>query len=185
MKLYEKMPDSIEYGGKTYRLDLSFRKVLASFDAMKYPELEESAQIMGALDMLVVGRHPNDPELLKRIADLLTDGKQNAGPAVIDFNQDSDAIYSSFLQAYGIDLFDVQFLHWKKFSALLSGLPQDTKLAYIVDIRARDIPQASKSNAKYRAWLAREKAKYSIHTEGGLQRSLNAMFETMKAAAGG
>lgn len=56
--------------------------------------------------------------------------------APYDIRYDGDYIYSSFLQAYGIDLFDVQGeLHWRKFNALLSGLPEGTKLMEVIKIR--------------------------------------------------
>ena len=56
--------------------------------------------------------------------------------APYDIRYDGDYIYASFLQAYGIDLFDVQGkLHWKKFNALLSGLPEGTKFMEVVKIR--------------------------------------------------
>lgn len=56
--------------------------------------------------------------------------------APYDIRFDGDYIYASFLQAYGIDLFDVQGkLHWKKFNALLSGLPEGTKFMEVVKIR--------------------------------------------------
>ncbi|HFU1090267.1 TPA: Gp15 family bacteriophage protein [Streptococcus suis] len=49
---------------------------------------------------------------------------------------DGDYIYSSFLQAYQIDLIEVQgILHWQKFYALLNGLPSDTKFAEVIKIR--------------------------------------------------
>lgn len=63
-----------------------------------------------------------------------SNGKQEQAPYDIRF--DGDYIYASFLQAYGIDLFDVQGeLHWKKFNALLSGLPEGTKFMEVVKIR--------------------------------------------------
>lgn len=49
---------------------------------------------------------------------------------------DGDYIYSSFLQAYQIDLIEMQgVLHWQKFFALLNGLPSDTKFAEVIRIR--------------------------------------------------
>lgn len=56
--------------------------------------------------------------------------------APYDIRYDGDYIYASFLQAYNIDLFDVQGkLHWRKFNALLSGLPEGTKLMEVIKIR--------------------------------------------------
>lgn len=53
------------------------------------------------------------------------------------FKYDGDYIFASFMQAYGIDLIEQQGkLSWRKFNALLSGLPSDTKLAQVMEIRA-------------------------------------------------
>ena len=40
------------------------------------------------------------------------------------------------MQAYGIDLIEQQGkLHWRKFKALLSGLPENTQFKRIVSVR--------------------------------------------------
>ena len=53
-----------------------------------------------------------------------------------DIMKDGEYIYASFLQAYGIDLFEAQGkLHWHKFNALLVGLPSDTKFKEVLRIR--------------------------------------------------
>lgn len=50
---------------------------------------------------------------------------------------DSEYIYASFMQAYGMDLIEQQGkLHWRKFNALLSGLPETTKLIQVIKIRS-------------------------------------------------
>nr|DAE49670.1 MAG TPA: hypothetical protein [Caudoviricetes sp.] len=63
-----------------------------------------------------------------------SNGKQEQAP--YDIRYDGDYIYSSFVQAYNMDLFDMQGkLHWRKFNALLSGLPEGTKLMEVIKIR--------------------------------------------------
>ena len=54
---------------------------------------------------------------------------------VLDYEHDSDFIYAAFLQQYGIDLCDVEELHWHKFLALLRGITSDTKLYEIMGYR--------------------------------------------------
>lgn len=50
---------------------------------------------------------------------------------------DGEFIFSSFMQAYNIDLIEQQGkLHWKKFNALLSGLPDGTKMIEVIKIRS-------------------------------------------------
>lgn len=86
-------------------------------------------------------------------------GKQEQAP--YDIRYDGDYIYASFLQAYGIDLFDVQGeLHWKKFNALLSGLPEGTKFMEVIKIRKWK-PQKGDS-AEYKEEMRRLQKDYAL-----------------------
>lgn len=91
-----------------------------------------------------------------------SNGKQEQAPYDIRF--DGDYIYASFLQAYGIDLFDVQGkLHWKKFNALLSGLPEGTKFMEVIKIRKWK-PQKGDS-AEYKEEMRRLQKDYALPYE--------------------
>lgn len=84
--------------------------------------------------------------------------------APYDIRFDGDYIYASFLQAYGIDLFDVQGkLHWKKFNALLSGLPEGTKFMEVIKIRKWE-PQKGDS-AEYKEEMRRLQKDYALPYE--------------------
>lgn len=88
-----------------------------------------------------------------------SNGKQEQAPYDIRF--DGDYIYASFLQAYGIDLFDAQGkLHWRKFNALLSGLPEGTKLMEVIKIRKWK-PQKGDS-AEYKEEMRRLQKDYAL-----------------------
>lgn len=52
----------------------------------------------------------------------------------IDYELDSDLIYSAFLEQYNIDLVD-QEIHWHKFQALLHGLNENTVLKKVMGYR--------------------------------------------------
>lgn len=81
--------------------------------------------------------------------------------APYDIRFDGDYIYASFLQAYGIDLFDVQGeLHWKKFNALLSGLPEGTKFMEVIKIRKWK-PQKGDS-AEYKEEMRKLQKDYAL-----------------------
>lgn len=81
--------------------------------------------------------------------------------APYDIRYDGDYIYASFLQAYGIDLFDVQGkLHWKKFNALLSGLPEGTKFMEVIKIRKWK-PQKGDS-AEYKEEMRKLQKDYAL-----------------------
>lgn len=91
-----------------------------------------------------------------------SNGKQEQAP--YDIRYDGDYIYASFMQAYGIDLFDVQGeLHWKKFNALLSGLPEGTKFMEVIKIRKWK-PQKGDS-AEYKEEMRRLQKDYALPYE--------------------
>ena len=72
----------------------------------------------------------------KQVDDDDEDEEEDKQP-LFSLKYDGDYIYSSFLQAYQIDLIDVQGqLHWQKFNALLNSLPSNTKFAEVLKIRA-------------------------------------------------
>lgn len=91
-----------------------------------------------------------------------SNGKQEQAP--YDIRYDGDYIYASFLQAYGIDLFDVQgVLHWKKFNALLSGLPEGTKFMEVIKIRKWKAQKGD--SAEYKEEMRRLQKDYALPYE--------------------
>lgn len=59
---------------------------------------------------------------------------EHSDEIMFDFEMDSDLIYSAFMGQYGIDLVDVEYLHWHKFLALFKGLT-GTKLNEVMGYR--------------------------------------------------
>lgn len=59
-------------------------------------------------------------------------GKSNE--RILDYEIDSDYIYSAFLGQYGIDLLETE-MHWHKFCALLHGVNKSTRLHEIMGYR--------------------------------------------------
>lgn len=58
---------------------------------------------------------------------------------------DGDYVFASFMQAYRIDLIEeIGRLHWRKFNALLVGLPKGTKFVEVLKIRSYE-PQKGDS----------------------------------------
>lgn len=132
------MPNAIEAYGRVFLLNTDFRVWLT------YPE-----RLNAALDGDFGGYEglftDNVPTLTKETADGLNAfyrveseiPRDKGGSNVIDYDLDADYIYSGFMQAYGIDLITAD-LHWHKFSALLSGLPEETTISKIISYRSYD-----------------------------------------------
>lgn len=156
MRLNDPLITSFVYKQKEYAIDLSFDNVLDVFDVLedKFLRTEEKAKI--CLELLLDEEFEDDEAVelfnyifenfikIKRKRVIEYDLKGNPLPVVdddeeedfIDIAQDAEYIYASFMQAYGIDLFEQQGkLHWHKFRALLQGLPPDTIMQRIIQIR--------------------------------------------------
>lgn len=104
---------------------------------------------------------------------------------VLDFEKDGDYIYASFMQAYRIDLFDEQGkLPWKKFLYLFNGLPADTKIKQIMQIRQMPVPEYNGKNSKEIREINEMKSYYALPVQGGGgQSGLDLLFHTLEGMA--
>ena len=72
------------------------------------------------------------------------EGTSRSREPIFSYSQDHAYIVAAFRQAYGMSLEDIQHTHWWEFQALLTGLPEDTRLSQIMRIRSMEIdPKAS------------------------------------------
>lgn len=80
-------------------------------------------------------------------------GRQSDAIA-LDYEMDSDLIVAAFLGQYGIDLTEVDNLHWHKFLALLHGLNEHTKLREVMGYRMYEKDNGKKDHYEElrRAW---------------------------------
>ena len=76
---------------------------------------------------------------------------------VLDYEVDAELIFSAFLEQYGIDLFEIEELHWHKFLALLKGLNDSTRLREVMGYRSYE-----KSNEKNRDIYAELRAAWAL-----------------------
>ena len=60
-----------------------------------------------------------------------------------------DYINAEFRQNYGIDLFDVDYMHWWRFRSLFSALHDDCKICEIMGWRGADLSKMNKEQRKY------------------------------------
>ena len=89
---------------------------------------------------------------------------ENGSKRVYSLIHDAEYIYASFRQAYGIDLFEERGrLHWKKFNALLNGLPSNTKLMEVIRIRTWK-PQKGDSST-YKEQMRELQREYALPEE--------------------
>lgn len=130
------LPNTVNVGGRDFSIYTDFRvwlKFIISASKMRQDDVMDVSYLFKnekpdycPMHELIAFAKPKS-ELPRQIkhSDVIT----------IDYELDSDLIYSAFLGQYGIDLIDVKELHWHKFLALLNGLNDSTKLREVMGYR--------------------------------------------------
>lgn len=114
--------------GQSYEVDADFRTVLKCLRVLRDEDIRERDRLYLLKQWFFRGQDvPGGLETFIGFA--FGECREPSGqPRMMDFEQDADAIYASFLMAYGMDLTEIPFLHWYKFLVLLRLLGEDTPL---------------------------------------------------------
>lgn len=137
------LPDAVSVNGRDFLIKTDYR-VWLRFDRILEEKGLEKMTYADLLTVLDDDEVPYQDELEGLLTQILKFySNQNpcpknhggSGSKVLDYEIDSDYIYSAFLEQYGIDLVDIPHLHWHKFLALLRGLSDDTMLGKIMSYR--------------------------------------------------
>lgn len=118
-----------------------FRQVLKFFRLLSDEALTEEDKAELVIDLFFENGAPNDPELWDHIEWFISCGskdedEETTGKRTLDYNVDHGRIFAAFWQAYGIDLRTVK-MHWWTFCELFQGLPDNTRLMQIIDLRGK------------------------------------------------
>ena len=161
MKLQDRLPQGVEVDGKFYKMDFDFRNVFRMIEILDRDDLLPSAKEYKAIRCLCK-RPKNAEKVLKAVKGLLFKApRKKGGQRVTDFIQDAGLIRAAFRQAYGIDLYRDR-LHWIEFTELMNALPEGSRYAEVVGIRARPMPEPTQWNKKEREWLMQAKADVAL-----------------------
>lgn len=69
---------------------------------------------------------------------------------IYSYEHDADLIYTAFLDQYGVDLNEVDYLHWFKFKSMFEGLKSENKICEIMGYRSIDISKIKDKDEKKR-----------------------------------
>lgn len=128
---YRGLPNAIEAYGQVFLLNTDFRPWL------QYPGiLEEGLQelFIDRVSPLLTQEVVKQLDCFYMPPAELPRGS-GTGVPLVDWDLDADLIYAAFMQAYGIDLITAD-MHWHKFLALFSALPEETLMVKIMSYRA-------------------------------------------------
>ncbi|MFT9033720.1 MAG: Gp15 family bacteriophage protein [Liquorilactobacillus satsumensis] len=138
---------AFEWNGKRYELNFTYDNILRFFQLLDDDSLNKYEKISLQFQLLV-GEGLQVPlekmiDVIEYAANLISESSYQptaSNPVkMFDYEQDSEAIYASFLQQYGIDLIKEKGkLDYFKFRALFTNLSSNTPFQQIVHIRSKD-----------------------------------------------
>ncbi|HDF4156571.1 TPA: bacteriophage Gp15 family protein [Clostridioides difficile] len=150
--LVDILPENVEIDGKEYKINTDFRisilfEMLIQDNSISDEEKGENALLLYypviptnttmAIEKIIwfysCGKKENN------VDDGYQGGAGSSKSQIYSYDYDDEYIYSAFLGQYGIDLQDIEKLHWWKFKALFKSLKEDTEIVKIMGYRAMDV----------------------------------------------
>lgn len=147
------LPTSVEADGIVYPVETDFRTMIEFERIITHEESDSRTIITKSLELVFTSGIPaNVTEAFTGLLYIYSCGKpanskrkvrkngdvEIKEPRIYDFEVDAPYIYGAFLSHYGIDLQDIEYLHWWKFHALFMSLPKTEKIVEIMSYRATD-----------------------------------------------
>ena len=165
--LIDLLPTRVEIDGKEYEINSNFRTSLLFSILMENKDIPSNLKIRQALKLYYPVIPKNTEKSIEKIIWFYTRGKEYKTTTskgnnikILDYEEDADLIYSAFMSQYGIDLQDIEYLHWWKFKALFEGLKEDNKLSKIMEYRSIDLN--SIKDKEQRKFYKEKKKIYSL-----------------------
>ena len=160
-KLWEPLETEVEIAGIRYKVNMAFDHVMKLLELLSQPQITDGEKVYIGIYLLLGTELDFEPDKQLKIFETLikhfvhggdnqtepVDLEGNVMPITksqqhYDLTHDATYIYTSFKQAYSIDLFEEQGkLDWRHFKVLLRDLPDETTFKQIIDIRTRPYPK--------------------------------------------
>lgn len=166
--LVDELPEAVEVSGVLVPIETNFRAYILMELLFNDASVSDEDKTLQALS-LAYGELPEDYEaatdamlwFYRGGKPLPRRGKGgNRVTRIFDYDQDDEYIYAAFLSQYGIELNEVEYMHWWKFRALFHSLTDDNEIVKIMGYRSIDLGKIK--DKERRMELAQLKALYQI-----------------------
>ncbi|WMI81847.1 bacteriophage Gp15 family protein [Anaerotignum sp. MB30-C6] len=187
--LLDPLPKNLYINGKEYAIRWDHRTAILYETMMLDEEVEGAEKPLLALRLFYPIIPTDWAEALEGIQwfyrcgivdDVSVKGKKKGKgkqDRIYSFEHDDSYIYSAFLEQYGLDLTEVQGLHWWRFRALFQGLSEDSALCKIMGYRGMDIPESMGKEQK--EFYRKMKEQYRVPLAKGEQEKMNAIEQAL------
>ncbi len=179
------LPVSFLIGGEEYVISSDFRDIVELEEILSSESLTDVEKGEQAL-RLFYGCIPEDvEEAVEKLCWFMQCGEKERPhrgrrpPARDDFIQqaaysfihDAGLIYAAFMAQYGIDLTDIEYLHWWKFKAMFESLGKDTLMKEVMHCRAAEIdPKMPQTQQNYYNAM---KQRYALPLPDSIEKRLS------------
>jgi hypothetical protein len=185
--LIDLVPNTVNIDGEEYKINSDFRYSILFELLMQDKTLSDKEKTVNALSlyysvcpknineainqMLWFYRGGKDIELSKG------KGKGKSDIQIYSFEHDDDYIYAAFMDQYGIDLQDIEYLHWWKFKAMFKSLREDNEIVKIMGYRSIDLSKIKDKEEK--AYYRKMKELHKIPVSQSEKEKLNEIEKTL------
>lgn len=159
--LIDILPKTVIIDQKEYEINSCFRTSILFELLMLDRTIEDEEKLVRALELY----YPKLPHDIGQAIDKMlwffrcgqdeinqstvAGGSRKGRQPIYSFEHDADYIYSAFMDQYGIDLNEIDYLHWWKFKAMFKSLKEDNEIVKIMGIRAMDTSKLPKEQKEH------------------------------------
>lgn len=176
-------PNEVIVDEECVNVNTDFKCILAIIQLLNDDLFSNEEKVKSSLELFYISKIPTNTsdaylEMLNFIhmykEENESKSRNKKEPRVMDYEIDSGAIYSAFIERYQIDLREVT-MHWFKFSVLLENLSAEKpRLLQLIEIRGMEIDE--KLDSKDKAKLRKLKNEYSLEEKEDIMSSFADAF---------
>ena len=156
--LVDLVPTTVNIDNKEYEINSDFRISILFELLMQDSSIEEEDKIFMALNLYYATIPENIKEAIEQMLWFYRCGKDiksskgnstsKSVTQIYSFEHDDDYIYAAFMDQYGIDLQDTNYLHWWKFKAMFKSLKGDNEIVKIMGYRSMELSKIKDKEQK-------------------------------------
>lgn len=162
--LLDQLPEYATISGEQFFVDTNFRTFIIFEIIMLDDKIGAREKVNELLGLCYTDKVPFDKEsalnellMLYSCGETLrkSEARKNGNVVlkprrIYDFRIDAPYIYGAFLSQYGIDLNEIEYLHWWKFMAMFKSLNSSNKIVEIMGYRAADLSKIESKSERNR-----------------------------------
>lgn len=156
--LIDLLPTTININGREYEINSDFRTSVLFELLMQDISIDDRDKLIMGLNLYYKDIPPRRywKEAIEKILwfyrcgkdSVESKGKGKSDIRIYSFEHDDYYIYAAFLDQYGIDLQDTEYLHWWKFKAMFKSLKEDNEIVKIMGYRSMKLSKIKDKEQK-------------------------------------